>query len=77
MTAFTLLDFTQKDRMMKFLKEEVQFGMVVIISVRDEASRKANFNSDDEKFMATLGVSGGACPLKLGKKFLALKLIFF
>jgi len=66
---FDVFNKGNKDRMMKFLKEEVQFGMVVIISVRDEASRKANFNSDDEKFMATLGVSGGACPLKLGYRY--------
>jgi len=58
-----------KDRMMRFLREEVQFGMVVVISVRDEASWQANFNSDDEKFMATLGVSGGACPLKIGYRY--------
>ena len=51
---------------MKFLKEEVQFGMVVIMSVLDEASKNANFSEEDEHFMATLGICGGACPLKIG-----------
>ena len=56
----------QKDKMMKFLKEEVQFGMVVIMTVMDEASAKANFNKDEVNFMEKLGISGDACPLKIG-----------
>ena len=50
----------QKDKMMKFLKEEVQFGMVVNMTVLDEASKNENFKKEDENFMATLGISGGA-----------------
>lgn len=56
----------EKNKMMKFLKEEVQFGMVVIMSVLDEASKNANFSEEDEHFMATLGIFGDACPLKIG-----------
>ena len=45
---------------MKFFKEEVQFGMVVNMTVLDEASKNENFKKEDENFMATLGISGGA-----------------
>ena len=51
--------------MITFLKN-VPYGFVIVLSVKDEASWEANFNKDDEKFMATLGISGGACPLKIG-----------
>ena len=50
---------------MAFLKS-VDYGFVLVLSVMDEASWEAKFNKDDEKFMATLGISGGACPLKIG-----------
>ena len=51
--------------MIKFLKN-VPYGSVIVISVMDEASRYANFNKDDENVMATLGISGDTCPLRIG-----------
>ena len=51
--------------MITFLKN-VPYGFVIVLSVKDEASWQARFNKDDEKFMATLGISGGACRLRIG-----------
>merc|ERR1719427_2099557 len=58
----------EKDKMITFLKN-VPYGFVIVLSVKDEASWQARFNKDDEKFMATLGISGGACRLRIGYRY--------
>ena len=52
--------------MITFLRETVPFGFVIVIAVKDEASYSAHWTKDDATFMATLGISGFSCPLKLG-----------
>ena len=51
--------------MIDFLKDDVPFGSIIIIAVKDSA-RGSHFSEDSVAYLEKLGAGVDGCPVKIG-----------